>query len=184
MGSDGAGAHLPGVLAAWNEYVPAETVVIAIAGSSAWGSVQWLCGSHSRPGEIVAMAIKPAAAAKPRTCILPPAPYAAALVGGWWLDRHMLKMTLDLGSATWPAGLAAIALGLTLFGWTLFTFWQHQTTVNPYRGATSLCTGGPFAFSRNPIYLGDWFLLFGASVLFRTAWPLESPRESQSLLRL
>jgi len=25
---------------------------------------------------------------------------------------------------------------------------------------------------RNPIYLGDRILLFGASVLFRTAWPL------------
>lgn len=81
-------------------------------------------------------------------------------------------MALDIGSMNWPLGLAALALGFALFGWTLLTFRQHQTTINPYKGASSLCTNGPFGFSRNPIYLGDWILLCGASLLLRTAWPL------------
>jgi len=25
---------------------------------------------------------------RPRTLILPPAPYVAAMLGGWWLDRN------------------------------------------------------------------------------------------------
>ena len=109
---------------------------------------------------------------RPRTLILPPAPYAAALLGGWWLDRNQLALPLDLAAATRPLGWLAVGLGLALFAWTLWTFARHRTTVNPYVGASALCTSGPFRFSRNPIYLGDWFILVGVSLLLATLWPL------------
>ena len=109
---------------------------------------------------------------RPRTLILPPAPYAAALVGGWWLDRHVHALPLDWGLATRPLGWLLTAVGVALLLWTLVTFVRHRTTVNPYKAASSLCTGGPFRFSRNPIYLGDWFILGGVSLLLATAWPL------------
>ena len=109
---------------------------------------------------------------RPATLILPPAPYAAALLGGWWLDRNVQALPLDLGAATRPLGWLLVGVGLALFGWTLATFWRHRTAVNPYKAASSLCTGGPFRFSRNPIYVGDWFILTGAALLLGTAWPL------------
>lgn len=109
---------------------------------------------------------------RPRTWILPPAPYAAALVGGWWLDRHVHALPLDWGAATRPLGWLLVGIGLLLLVWTLLTFWRHRTTVNPYKAASSLCTGGPFRFSRNPIYVGDWFILGGVSMLLATFWPL------------
>lgn len=111
-------------------------------------------------------------ALRPRTLMLPPAPYAVAVLGGWWLDRHQLSLPLDLGAVTRPLGWLAVGLGLALFVWTLWTFARHRTTVNPYGGASALCTGGPFRFSRNPIYLGDWFILAGVSLLLGTVWPL------------
>lgn len=111
-------------------------------------------------------------ALRPRTLILPPAPYAAAMLGGWWLDRNQLTLPLDLGTMTRPLGWLAVGIGLALFAWTLWTFMHHRTTVNPYVAASSLCTGGPFRYSRNPIYLGDWFLLAGVSLLLATFWPL------------
>lgn len=111
-------------------------------------------------------------ALRPRTLILPPAPYAAAILGGWWLDRTQWALPLDLGAATRPLGWLAIGLGLALFMWTLRTFTRRRTTVNPYGGASVLCTHGPFRYSRNPIYLSDWFVLAGASLLLGTAWPL------------
>ena len=111
-------------------------------------------------------------ARRPRTLILPPAPYAAAMLGGWWLDRKVYALPLDLGAITRPLGWQLLELGLALFIWTLVTFRRHRTTVNPYRAATSLCTEGPFRLSRNPIYLGDWFILAGASLLLATGWPL------------
>ena len=109
---------------------------------------------------------------RPRTLILPPAPYAAALVGGWWLDRHVLTLSLDWGALTQPLGWLLSGIGIALLLWTLVTFARHRTTVNPYKAASSLCTRGPFRFSRNPIYLGDWFLLGGISLLLHTVWPL------------
>lgn len=109
---------------------------------------------------------------RPRTLILPPAPYAAALLGGWWLDRHVLDLPLDLGAATRPLGWLLVGMGLALFVWTLWTFHRHHTTVNPYAAASELCTDGPFRYSRNPIYVGDWFILAGVSLLLHTLWPL------------
>ncbi|CAK0781861.1 membrane hypothetical protein [Gammaproteobacteria bacterium] len=103
-------------------------------------------------------------AQRPRTLILPPLPYALALLGGWWLDRRYLPLPLDLGAiGLLLAGLLS-TLGLALMTWTLITFLRHHTTVNPYRAASTLCTGGPFRFSRNPIYLGDWLILAGMAL--------------------
>ncbi|AAZ96437.1 conserved hypothetical protein [Thiobacillus denitrificans ATCC 25259] len=111
-------------------------------------------------------------ARRPRTWILPPAPYALALLAGWWIDRHLFAWPLDLGAATRASGWSLVGVGLALFAWTLWTFARRHTTVNPYAAASALCTSGPFRFSRNPIYLGDWFLLGGISTLIGTWWPL------------
>jgi protein-S-isoprenylcysteine O-methyltransferase Ste14 len=81
-------------------------------------------------------------------------------------------LTLDLGEPSRLLGWFAVGIGLALFTWTLWTFTRHRTTVNPYAGASALCTSGPFRFSRNPIYLGDWFILIGVSLLLHTMWPL------------
>lgn len=112
------------------------------------------------------------AARRPRTLILPPAPYAVALVGGWWLDRNWVALPLGFEAAAQPLAWLALGIGSALFAWTLWTFARHRTTVNPYGGASALCTGGPFRFSRNPIYLGDWFILAGVALLLETLWPL------------
>lgn len=111
-------------------------------------------------------------AARPRTLLLPPAPYALAVAVGWWLDRKVLHVPLDLAGAARPLAWSFFSAGMALFFWTLWTFFRHRTTVNPYKGASALCTGGPFRFSRNPIYVGDWCFLIGAAVWLRTAWPL------------
>jgi protein-S-isoprenylcysteine O-methyltransferase Ste14 len=110
--------------------------------------------------------------ARPRTLILPPAPYAAALVGGWWLDRHLFPLAWDWGMLNRPLGWLLTVAGLFLMAWSVWTFHRHQTTVNPFKAASSLCTGGPFRFSRNPIYLGDWLILAGVSLLMHSLWPL------------
>ncbi len=107
---------------------------------------------------------------RPRTLVLPPAPYAAALFGGWWLDRHYVSLPWDAGDVSRPLGWLLLGTGLGLFLWTLWTFRRHRTTVNPYAGASTLCTEGPFRFSRNPIYVGDWLLLAGGTLLLNTWW--------------
>ncbi len=111
-------------------------------------------------------------ASSPRTIILPPAPYAAAMIAGWWLDRRVYPLPWEWGVLNQVLGWLAVGAGGFLLLWTVWTFWRHKTTVNPYKSASCLCTGGPFRFSRNPIYLGDWFILAGVSLLLQTWWPL------------
>lgn len=109
---------------------------------------------------------------KPRTLMLPPAPYAAAIVGGWWLDRHVMPLELSFGQANQLLAVLLITSGLGLMLWTMWHFFLHRTTVNPYAAASKLCISGPFRFSRNPIYLGDWLILAGLSLWLGTFWPL------------
>jgi protein-S-isoprenylcysteine O-methyltransferase Ste14 len=40
----------------------------------------------------------------------------------------------------------------------------------PTRRAEHLVTGGPFAFTRNPIYLGNTMLMLGAGLVFGLLW--------------
>lgn len=82
----------------------------------------------------------------------------------------------------WPAGAgrmvlaaaglclacAAIALDVT----AALAFRRHRTTIMPHRGATALITDGPFAKSRNPIYLANTMLVAGAGLLFGIGWLL------------
>jgi protein-S-isoprenylcysteine O-methyltransferase Ste14 len=112
------------------------------------------------------------AAHKPRTLILPPAPYAAAIVVGWWLDRNFLQISLDVGQATTTVAWLIIAAGLCLMLWAALQLYLHRTTINPYAGADSLCKKCPFCFSRNPIYLADWIILLGFSLWLKTLWPI------------
>jgi protein-S-isoprenylcysteine O-methyltransferase Ste14 len=65
-----------------------------------------------------------------------------------------------------------IGIGLAGFVWALAAIWGHRTTVNPYKAATNLVTFGPFAHSRNPIYVSDWFVYLGVTLLLGTAWAL------------
>ena len=59
--------------------------------------------------------------------------------------------------------LACLLLALWLMGSAAFAMYRAKTTINPRGMPTALVTGGVFAISRNPIYLGDVFILLAAS---------------------
>lgn len=85
-----------------------------------------------------------------------------------------------------------VAIGIDV--WAFVTFRRHQANMMPHRPATALITDGPFAHSRNPIYLANvmltagigfalgsrWFLL-GAAVLFFLLTELAVKREERHL---
>ena len=110
-------------------------------------------------------------AARPATLLPPPLIYAAALFAAWWLNTQW-PWALDWGRAGHVAAWVLIALGLAGFAWALSAIWGHQTTVNPYKAASTLVTGGPFRYSRNPIYVSDWLVYAGVTLLLQTFWPL------------
>ena len=108
---------------------------------------------------------------RPRTLAPPPLVYAAVLYAAWWLQQRQ-ALGFDMGAAGGFLGWLLIGLGLAGMTWALAAIWSHHTTVNPYRAATNLVTQGPFAWSRNPIYVSDWFVYFGVTLLLGTAWAL------------
>ena len=110
-------------------------------------------------------------AVRPLTLIPPPLVYAVALYAAWALQRR-LPLTLNLGGAAAPLAWGLISIGLAGFTWALLSILEHRTTVNPYKAASNLVTRGPFRYSRNPIYVSDWFVYAGAMLLLHTAWPL------------
>ena len=92
------------------------------------------------------------------------------------------------------AGVLLIVVALTLDVWAFLTFRKHQANMMPHKPATHLLTTGPFAHSRNPIYLANvllvagfgfalgsrWFL-FGAVALFFLLGELVIKREEKHL---
>ncbi|MGQ0486528.1 MAG: methyltransferase [Hyphomicrobiales bacterium] len=87
-----------------------------------------------------------------------------------------------LAPLPWPTSivrmvLAAIGLGLICAGLVLDIaafrwFSKHRTSILPTRAASSLIVEGPFSKSRNPIYLGNTLMIFGAGLLFGVSWLL------------
>lgn len=77
----------------------------------------------------------------------------------------------------WPGpsrvvGWALLATALALMAWSVLVMFRHRTTVNPYGQPRALVTGGPFAWSRNPIYLGDSLAFASLALLLASPWPL------------
>lgn len=62
-------------------------------------------------------------------------------------------------------GLFPILAGCYLNVYTDRLIKKYETTIKPFEKPTSLIVGGPFRYSRNPIYLGMVLIVFGGSLL-------------------
>lgn len=77
------------------------------------------------------------------------------------------------GLDDWPARLVGIGFGMAGLGlilWAAYTLRRHRTTVMPHLGADTLVTDGPFAFRRNPIYLGDALIFLSLAEITKNVW--------------
>lgn len=89
-----------------------------------------------------------------------------------WMLARVSPGAAELAAYTRLPGLILIGLGVALMVWAVATMWRHRTTVIPHRSASALVTDGPFALSRNPIYLGDAMVLLGWAGLWGAVWGL------------
>jgi protein-S-isoprenylcysteine O-methyltransferase Ste14 len=98
---------------------------------------------------------------------IPPPVYALltlALCKG--VDR-LLPLPVDVAAPV--LGTVIALLGMALVFWAWWHFFKHKTTPIPTGEPSALVGGGPYRFTRNPMYLG--LLIILASVALVTGSP-------------
>jgi protein-S-isoprenylcysteine O-methyltransferase Ste14 len=68
-------------------------------------------------------------------------------------------------------GVVPIAAGVALAIWAARLFARVGTNIIPLTPSSALVTDGPFARTRNPMYLGMLLALIGLAVVLDSAWP-------------
>jgi len=73
----------------------------------------------------------------------------------------------------WVAAFVALAAGILLGVASVADFRKANTTILPAgRPTTAVVDGGPYRFTRNPMYLAMTIGYLGLSLLFNTVWAL------------
>lgn len=99
---------------------------------------------------------------------IPPPVIAAAVMGAaWLLDR---LWTVQLGPPVPALGGMVIALAIMLIGWAVLVLVKAGNDPRPDRPDAVLVEGGPYRFSRNPIYLGFLLGAAGLALVWGTLW--------------
>ena len=106
---------------------------------------------------------------------IPPAWLALALLAAWGLrgPRLFPRDWIAANRIAEGLGWALVAGGAALMIWAVLAMTRARTTPVPHRQPSALVTDGPFAWSRNPIYLGDAVVLLGAILIWSA--PLALP---------
>ena len=82
----------------------------------------------------------------------PPLAFLAAIALGvgvhhWW-PMHARPVGLL------PLGVTIVALGVALLLWAKVSFDAKRTPLEPWKATKAIVDAGPFAYSRNPVYIG------------------------------
>jgi len=115
----------------------------------------------------------PMASAREHPAVRVPAPFyfAAALLLAWPLQM-LSPLTLVRGRAADVLGAVSCMVVAALSALGVRALRRGGTSMRPDRPAAFLVTGGPFAWSRNPIYLSLGILVASLGVWTRNAWML------------
>jgi protein-S-isoprenylcysteine O-methyltransferase Ste14 len=101
----------------------------------------------------------------------PPFIYAAGVIIGWLLERWYPAPITDGPSVVRDAlALVCGALYVALFVAALGMFRRAKTTLIPNRPASALVTHGPYAITRNPMYLSLACLYLALALLINSWW--------------
>ena len=101
----------------------------------------------------------------------PPVATGVPLVAGWLATRWWGD-PLALPAWSVPLGWVLVGAFAVWNGWALLLFHRHHTGLLPGQPARRLMTGGPFAVSRNPLYLGLMVLYVGLALVLPSLWAL------------
>ncbi len=101
----------------------------------------------------------------------PPLIYLGPLVLGLLLNGRFPVPFLPRGLARvlgWPL----LGGGVLLMNWFFWTLRSAGTPINPEKPVSSLVTGGPFRYTRNPGYLSMAMIYAGIASLANALWAI------------
>ncbi len=109
---------------------------------------------------------------RPNVFPWPPVIYATAILLGA-LSGYVLPLPWPLSPFSdflFGIGFMLIALALLIDFNAMRIMHRHKTTIMPNKAADHLVSTGPFAFSRNPIYVANTMLTIGAGLMSGIIW--------------
>lgn len=98
----------------------------------------------------------------PNLPIKPPFIYVWALVIGAVV--HAVKPVAARPPGWGGLGVIFCLLAVALAAWASLTLKRHHTDVRPWKPTTEIATDGPYALTRNPIYLAFALLQVGCGL--------------------
>ncbi len=101
----------------------------------------------------------------------PPLIYLGFLVLGLALD-YLWPAGVAPDGVRYPSGIALFVLGGAIFAFALRQLRKAGTSVETRKPTTAIVTGGPFRFSRNPIYVALSLVYAGIGFAVDSAWVL------------
>ena len=107
-----------------------------------------------------------------RVPIVPPLIYALSMTAGIILH---LVVPWQLFMQPWIGqilGWPIIVVGLLLFVWAVSSMLRGGEHPDIHKPTQNLISSGPFAFSRNPIYLSFTVIYLGIALVVNTIWLL------------
>jgi protein-S-isoprenylcysteine O-methyltransferase Ste14 len=91
---------------------------------------------------------------------------AGAAATAWWGDP------VPLHAVRVPVGVVLLIAFTVWNGWSLMLFRRHRTGLLPGQPTREMIRSGPFARSRNPLYLGLLVLYVAICLLLPSLWGL------------
>jgi protein-S-isoprenylcysteine O-methyltransferase Ste14 len=67
-------------------------------------------------------------------------------------------------------GIVLIVAGLAVARAGALAVWKANSSIIPMRPTTAIVSDGPYALTRNPMYLGMVFIYIGIAFLTHSAW--------------
>ena len=105
----------------------------------------------------------------PRSRLFPPLFMVGGVLLGIGLQRLLPLPFVPRTTGHWLGGFL-MAGALVLGGWAVLTFRRAGTTPDPHGEVSAFVTNGPFAFSRNPMYVTNVAFQIGAAFMLDNAW--------------
>lgn len=110
------------------------------------------------------------AADNPNVMIHPPIALGMALVISFALNWIHPLPFLPPQVSHLELGLVLILMALILVRWAAQTFRKARTNILTNQATTAIVSSGPFAFSRNPIYVAGLLGMVGFAVAANSLW--------------